>query len=180
MPEQFRASREVQVNTRAAMQVADDWVQAHSTHAQGVIDLRTPLVRLIEETLSDSAATGVGVVDGSPRVLALEGDLLLVLEIDRKDGKVLEGLRAIPLDPKPAVEVSGAYDAGPQESPGQPLARERAWTISPTKGEVLRVETREVLWAQFSVDVGPDSGEKLMRTLAGVIGWPIGAPSTPR
>jgi len=162
------------MNAQAAMELANAWLEAHGEQTQSHLELRHPLVQALQETVPDSARTGVGLIEAKPKVLALEDDLLIVLDLDRLDDRrIREELRVIPLNPKPALKLLGDSDSEGKGGPSQHLTRARTWTIQPNAGEPVEVHTNEVLWAPFPSDAVPDSGERLMRALAAQIGWPI-------
>lgn len=163
-----------QMNAQAALELASIWLEAHGEQTQSHLELRHRLVQMLQEAIPDSARTGVGLIEAKPKVLALENDLLIVLDLVRLDDRrIREKLRVIPLDPKPALMVAGDSESGGQGGPSQHLTRTRTWTIQPSAGESVEVHTNEVLWAPFPSDAVPDSGELLMRVLAAQIGWPI-------
>jgi hypothetical protein len=166
------------MNAQAAMKLANAWLEAHGEQTQSYLELRHPLIQVLQETVPDSARTGVGLIEAKPKVLALEADLLIVLDLVRLDDRrIREELRVLPLDPRPGLKFLGDSESGEQRGPGQRLTRARIWTIQPNVGEPVEVHTNEVIWDPFPSDAVPDSGELLMRALAAQIGWAIdGSP----
>jgi hypothetical protein len=153
-----------------ARQLASDWLSAHGERAQDVTDSYSWLAGEISDLLSDDAVAGIANAEGTPVVIAADGQRFFVIGVPASgDGQVTVNARSLPID-QLQIEVSDVIE--PQ---AHRLLRRRTWKLNSAGTDPATITTEELLKAPFPSDTGPDSGELAMRELARRAGWPLSA-----
>jgi hypothetical protein len=113
------------MNAQTAMELANVWLEAHGEQTQSHLELRQPLVQALQEAIPDSAQTGVGMIEAKPKVLALAGDLFIILNLVGLDSPNPRRAKGHSARPEAGAEALGrlrergtggagpAFDEGP-------------------------------------------------------------------
>jgi hypothetical protein len=153
------------VNSGAAIEVANHWYEAMEESSEAAGDYQH-IRHAIGEMLSDSATTGIAFRHDVPTVVALDGDVLIVLSVepDADHTQAATIVETVPLDRSTQLTLrSGA------KSIGSGVFRVRDWTFR-RSGEILELQTREPLSRTLRQDLG---GNRALSMVAERLGWPI-------
>jgi hypothetical protein len=153
-------------STRAG-ELAVGWMEEHDKRTDAVIDAYSWLVKEVEELLSDDALGGAALIDGTPAVVALDGERFCWLTLaDQAGAGVVSHFGSLPL-----AQTSFEIDAV-LEATGPGLMKTRTWSLVSGSGSVS-ITTRELrLGARVDAERFP-SGEQVLREAARRGGQPL-------
>jgi hypothetical protein len=132
------------------------------SNPQGLVDgeLGQYFVAELKALIPADAAVGVAGQDDGLAVLGLgDADLVVSRAARGPEGELQFRSTVLALSPPPRIELESTVSVDRR-------SRSRRWSLSPVIGDAIELETGEVLHADFSSDIRPDSGELVLRALA--------------
>jgi hypothetical protein len=155
------------VKRDAATRAANDWLEA--TEAEELpTGLYGALGRGLTELLSDDAAAGIGYIDDSPVVVALDGHRFICITVraaDTEEGQAAVEAFSYPLNAPLRLDVHSRL-----EQHRRSTFRARLWTLSGSGLQPLSVSTRR---APANSPESDPRGEAVLSEVARTLGWPL-------